>query len=97
MINEVYAIYDDASECFVQFFNCQNEKIARMTFEKLFKEKRLNIPMIFDYPNTFSVHLIATFDDKTGLYENISPQKLIFNFGSLISLPKSTVDVVSNE
>lgn len=97
MINEVYAIYDDASECFVQFFNCQNEKIARMTLEKLFKEKRLNIPMIFDYPNTYSVHLIATFDDKTGLYENISPQKLIFNFGSLITLPKTTVDVVANE
>ena len=97
MINEVYAIYDDASECFVQFFNCQNEKIARMTFEKLFKEKRLNIPMIFDYPNTYSVHLIAIFDDKTGLYENISPQKLIFNFGSLISLPNVPVDVVANK
>ena len=97
MINEVYAIYDDASECFVQFFNCQNEKIARMTLEKLFKEKRLSIPMIFDYPNTYSVHLIAIFDDKTGLYENISPQKLIFNFGSLITLPKTTVDSVSNE
>ncbi len=84
MINEVYAVYDDATECFVQFLNSQNEKTARMTFEKLFKEKRLQIPMLYDYPNTYSVHLIATFDDNTGLFDNISPQKLLLNFGSLV-------------
>ena len=84
MLNEVYAIYDDASECFVQFINCQNEKIARMTFEKLFKEKRLQIPMLYDYPNTYTVYKVATFDDNKGLFENISPQLNLLNFGSLV-------------
>ena len=84
MLNEVYAIYDDASECFVQFINCQNEKIARMTFEKLFKEKRLQIPMLYDYPNKYTVYKVATFDDNKGLFENISPQLNLLNFGSLV-------------
>lgn len=84
MLNEVYAIYDDAAECYVQFINCQNEKMAKMTFEKLFKDKRLNVPMLYDYPNTYSVQKIATFDDNTGLFENISPAKLLLNFGSLV-------------
>lgn len=92
MINQVYAIYDDASECYVQFINCQNEKIARMTFEKLFKERRLQIPMLYDYPNTYSAHLIATFDDSTGLFENISPNKLLLNFGSLVADPIASVN-----
>lgn len=91
MINQVYAIYDDASECFVQFINCQNEKIARMTMEKLFKERRLQIPMLYDYPNTYSVHLVATFDDSTGLFENISPNKLLLNFSSLVAETDSLV------
>lgn len=87
MLNEVYAIYDDASECYVQFINCQNEKIARMTMEKLFKERRLQIPMLYDYPNTYSVYQIATFDDNSGIFENINPCKLLLNFGSLVTEP----------
>lgn len=85
MLNEVYAIYDDASESYSQFMCVQNEKIARMTFEKLFKEKGLRIPMLYDYPNTYSVYKVATFDDNSGLFENCNPCKLLLNFGSLCS------------
>lgn len=81
--NEIYAVYDEASEAFIQFMPCLNEKIARMTFEKLFKERRLNIPMIQDYPNCFKVYQLGTFDDNTGIFENLPQQKLLLDFGSL--------------
>lgn len=84
MINEIYGVYDQALEAFVQFVPCTNERSAKMTFEKMFKEKRLNIPMLYDYPNTYDVYLIATFNDNSGLFENVTPHKLLFNFGSLV-------------
>lgn len=83
MINEVYSIYDEASECFTQFMCCQNEKVADMTFRKLYKDKRISVPMLYDYPNQFKVLKIGTFDDNTGLFENISPNKLLLDFGSI--------------
>lgn len=84
MINEVYAIYDEACEAYSQFMCCPNEKVARMNFEKLFKDKRLSVPMVYDYPETFKVYKIATFDDNAGLFENVSPAKLLLDFGSLV-------------
>lgn len=87
---EIYAVYDDASEAFVQFVPCLNEKIARMTFEKMFKEKRFSIPMLYDYPNTFSVYRLASFDDNSGIFENESQSHLIMNFGSLVEFNPSS-------
>lgn len=81
--NEIYAVYDEASEAFVQFMPAINEKIARMTFEKLFKERRLNVPMIQDYPNCFKVYQLGTFDDNSGLFENLPQHKLLLDFSSL--------------
>lgn len=83
MINEVYAIRDDASECFLQFFCFNNEKLADMTIRKLFKERKLNIPLLYDYPNTYRVFKIATYDDNSGLFENVA-QKLLLDFGSIV-------------
>lgn len=83
MISEVYAVYDDASESFSQFMCCQNERIAEMTFKKLFNEKALRMPMLYDYPNTYSVYKVATFDDNSGSFENVVPVKMLLNFGSL--------------
>lgn len=82
-VNEIYGIYDEASESFVQFMPALNEKIARMTIEKLFKEKRLNIPMIYDYPNMFKVYKLGTFDDNAGLFENVSQHILLLDIGSI--------------
>lgn len=81
--NEIYAVYDEATEAFVQFMPSLNEKVARMTFEKLFKEKRLNIPLLFDYPNQFKVYKIGSFDDNTGIFENVPQHVLLLDFGSL--------------
>lgn len=83
MINEIYGIYDEASEAYVQFIPCLNEKIARMTFEKLFKEKRLNVPLLFDYPNQFKVYKLATFDDNQGRFENVELPYMLLDFGTL--------------
>lgn len=83
-INEIYGIYDEATEAYVQFIPCVNEKIARMTVEKLFKEKRLNIPMVYDYPNNFKVCKLGVFDDNTGLFENAPHQNLLVEIGSLV-------------
>lgn len=82
-INEIYAVYDEASEAFVQFLPALNEKIARMTFEKMFKEKRLNIPLLYDYPNLFKVYQLGTFDDNKGIFENVPQQVLLLDFGAL--------------
>ncbi|UPW41249.1 nonstructural protein [Sigmofec virus UA08Rod_4769] len=82
MINEIYAIYDQATKAFVQFVPCMNERVANMTFEKLFKDKRLNVPMLYDYPNTFDVYCLGTFDDNTGIFENLPQHLLLLNFGS---------------
>lgn len=84
MINEIYAIYDQATEAFVQFMPCMNERVARMTFEKLFKEKRLNVPMLYDFPNNFDVYQLGTFDDCLGIFENLDQRKLLLSFGSFI-------------
>lgn len=81
--SEIYGIYDEATEAYVQFIPCLNEKIARMTIEKMFKDKRLNIPMIYDYPNNFKVTKLATFDDNSGLFENTTQPILLLEIGSL--------------
>lgn len=82
MKNEIYAIYDTAAECYLQFLPFQNDSIARMAFEQSFKYKRINIPLIYDYPNVYQVMKIATFDDNKGTFENVVPE-LFLNFGSL--------------
>lgn len=84
-INEIYAVYDEASEAFVQFLPALNEKIARMTFEKMFKEKRLNIPLLYDYPNLFKVYQLGTFDDNKGIFDNVPQQRLLLDFGALVT------------
>ncbi len=83
MINEIYGIYDLAAECYVQFIPCQNAAVAKMTFEKLYKDKRLNVPMLYDYPNLYEVRKLATFDDNSGRFENVEMQDLFINFGSI--------------
>lgn len=83
MINEIYGIFDEATECFVQFLPCLNERVAEMTLTKLFKERRLSIPMLYDYPNTFKAYKLATFDDNKGLFENLSQHQFLLDFGSL--------------
>ena len=84
MITQIYAIYDEASEAFVQFIPCLNEQVAKMTFTKMFKDKRLNVPMLYDYPNTFKAYQLGTFDDNAGLFENLPQHKLLLDFGSLV-------------
>lgn len=93
-INEIYAIYDDATEAFVQFMPAINEKVARMTFEKLFKEKRLNVPLLYEYPNNFKVLHLGLFNDNTGVFENSSHQDLLLDFGSLVN-PSPSADFVA--
>lgn len=84
-VNKIYGIYDEASEAFVQFIPALNEKIARMTFEKMFKEKRFNIPLLYDYPNLFKAYELGTFDDNKGLFENLPQHVMLLDFGSLIA------------
>lgn len=81
---EIYGIYDESLEAFVQYVPAVNEKIAQMTFTKMFKEKRFNLPMIYDYPNLFKVNKLAVFDDNTGLFENVANQPLLLDFGSIV-------------
>ena len=82
-VSEIYGIYDEATEAFVQFLPAVNEKLAKMTLEKLFKEKRLSVPMIYDYPNNFKAYKLGSFDDNNGLFENIPQQQMLLDFGVL--------------
>lgn len=84
MITEIYAIYDEASQAFVQFVPCLNNRLAQMTFTKLFKEKRLNVPMIYDYPNNFKVYKLGTFDDNLGVFENCSQHEFLMDIDYLV-------------
>ena len=84
MKNKIYGIYDQAAECYVQFLPCQNEAVARMTFEKLYKDRRLNVPMLYDYPNLYDVRLLAIFDDNNGRFDNVEMQDMLLNFGSIV-------------
>ena len=90
-INEIYAIYDEATEAFVQFLPSINEKVARMTLEKLFKEKRLNVPLLYEYPNNFKVYHLGSFDDNKGIFTNLAHHVMLLDFSSLdeIHLPQS--------
>lgn len=82
-ISKIYGIYDEASEAFVQFLPALNEKLARMSIEKLFKEKRLNVPLLYDYPNLFKVYELGSFDDNKGLFDNVPQHIMLLDFGSL--------------
>lgn len=84
-ISKIYGIYDEASEAFVQFLPALNEKLARMTFEKMFKDKRLNVPLLYDYPNLFKVYELGSFDDNKGLFENVPQHIMLLDFGSLVA------------
>lgn len=90
-VNEIYGIYDEASECFVQFMPSLNERVARMTIEKMFHEKRLSLPLLYDYPQTFKVLKLGTFDDNKGLFTNDPHQELLLDFGSLVVSNPSSV------
>lgn len=83
-VSEIYAIYDDASEAFVQFIPAINEHLARRAFESMFKNKLLKVPMLYDYPNSFKVYQLGTFDDNLGVFENLSQHKFLLDFGSLV-------------
>lgn len=87
MISEIYAIYDEASESFCQFVPCINNRLAEMTFTKFFKEQRLNVPMLYDYPNTFKVYKLGTFDDNLGVFTNCDHHEFLMDFGSLVNEP----------
>lgn len=84
-VSKIYGIYDEASEAFVQFLPALNEKLARMSIESLFKAKRLNVPMLYDYPNLFKVYELGTFDDNTGIFENVPQHVMLLDFGSLVA------------
>ena len=84
MKSDIYAIYDEASEAFVQFIPCVNEMLARRTFESMFKNKLLKVPMLYDYPDSFKVYKLATFDDNLGVFENTSHHEFLLDFGSLV-------------
>lgn len=84
MINEIYAIFDEASEAFVLFLPCINESLARRTFESMFKNKLFKVPMIYDYPESFKVYKLGTFDDNLGVFENIPHHVFLLDFGSLV-------------
>ena len=83
-IMDIYGIYDEASEAFVQFMPALNEKLARMTFEKLFKERRLNVPLLFEYPNNFKVYKLGIFNDNTGRFDNLEHHEMLLDFSSLV-------------
>lgn len=87
MKSDVYAIYDEASQAFIQFTACINEAVAKMTFTKMFKEKRLNVSMIYDYPNNFKVYKLGTFDDNKGLFDNLPQHEFLLDFSTLIPTP----------
>lgn len=90
MKSEIYAIYDEASEAFVQFMSLLNSSVARMTFSKLFKDGRINIPMIYDYPSCYKVYKIGIFDDNTGLFENAPQHEMLLSFSSLVPSENAT-------
>lgn len=94
-VNEIYAVYDDASQSFVQFLPCLNENVAMMTFSKMFKEKRLTIPLLYDYPNCFKVLKLGTFDDNTGLFTNLEHQNTLLEFSSLLK-PNDSINSPSS-
>ena len=83
--NGIYGIYDEASEGFVQFLPANNDAVAKMTLEKMYKDRRLNIPLIFDYPNNYKAYKIAIFDDNTGLFENTPQHIFLLDFGSIVT------------
>lgn len=83
-ISQIYGIYDEASEAFVQFVPAINENLAKRTFESMFKNKILKVPMLYDYPNSFKVYQLGTFDDNLGLFENLPHHLMLLDFGSLV-------------
>lgn len=96
METEIYAIYDEASEAFVQFTSVINPSVAKMTFTKMFKDRRINIPMIYDYPSCYKVYKIGTFNDSTGLFKNAPQHEMLLSFASLIPTVPSEDTTPSN-
>lgn len=87
MILNVYNIFDESCERFVHQCWYENDKKARQ-FETLLMKKgayKHQFPTMADYPNTFLLYKVATYDDKTGIYKPLDVKELQFSYNTLIS------------
>lgn len=87
MIIEMFGIYDQSVQRYIQVVPYENEEVARMNLKSAFLQGLLKVANLAEYPEKFDVYLVANFNDKDGTYENCQ-RRLVFNFGEFVNKEK---------
>lgn len=84
MTNNIYAIYDDKAESYNSPFPLATDGLAVRSFTEATNDQRTDL---YKYPGDFKLYLIATWDNTTGAYTNVTPPKYLAT-----NLPKNNFE-----
>lgn len=73
MIHPYYGVYDKAAKCYVHICESKNDNTMKRMCEALAKDKTT---FIGQQPEDFTAYRLANFDEDTGQFESIEPEKV---------------------
>jgi len=89
MKQQMFAIYDEKAECYKPPFYLPTVGLAIRSFTDLCNTPETTINM---YPSDFKLYKLGTFDDNTGLIDQLIPAQLIGNASEYKTKPQSNND-----
>lgn len=87
----VYALYDATTETFIAQFQNTHDKLMARECENLYEQAKLchdKNPIspqgsLYRYSDQYTMYKVGTFDDQTGIYENIDVKVPVCFFGDI--------------
>lgn len=73
MIHKYYGIYDRAAKCYVHVTENKNDETMKRMCQVLAKD---NNSFLGQAPEDFKAFHLANFDEDTGRFESIEPEKI---------------------
>lgn len=73
MIHAYYGIYDRAAKCYVHVTEGKNNETVQRMCDVLAKDKTT---FIGQKPEDFTAYHVADFDEDTGHFESVEPEKV---------------------
>lgn len=74
MVHSYFAIYDRAAKSYVHIFESANNATAGRFFETLAKSKETFVGV---KPDDFVLYNIALFNDESGIFTSLEPEKIM--------------------
>jgi hypothetical protein len=73
MVHAYYGIYDKAAKCYVHVTEGRNNETVQRMCNALAKDKTT---FIGQKPEDFTAYHVANFDEDTGHFESVKPEKV---------------------